>query len=109
MSSWLSVSLIVSGTAIAIVGLVVFNVVFFRFILSNYLGGSTSRAVATFHAMFWMLVFAAVFAGGLSLGLLGFSLEGSISGWAPSGPLALVVLIIPTAWFARWRLSKLGG
>jgi hypothetical protein len=103
------VSLIVSGTAIAIVGIVVFNVVFFRFIISNQPGGSPSRAAATFQAMFWMLIFGAVFAGGLSLALLGFSLEGSISAWAPSGPLALVVLIIPTAWFTRWRLSKLRG
>jgi hypothetical protein len=39
--------------------------------------------------------------------LLGFVLAGNLVTWAPILPFALVVLMIPLAWYLRWQAREL--
>ena len=96
------------GLVIMTVGVVGTNVVFFRSLalLSNrQLMRATPSAV--FEFVLWLMAWAALVMIGITIFLLGLVLTGGLVTWAPLAPVAIVVLMIPTAWYARWRMGQL--
>lgn len=103
------------GVAVAMVGLVIMtvgvvgtNVVFFRS-LPKLANRQLIRAtpIIAFDFTLWLLAWAAVAMIGIAILLLGLVLTGGLVSWAPLAPLAVVVLMIPPAWYARWRIQRL--
>jgi hypothetical protein len=97
-----------SGLLVTAVGVVGVNVVFFRFVpkLSNRQLMRAAPSVA-FEFVLRLLLFAAVAAIGLTILLLGLVLTGGLVAYAPLAPLSLLILILPPAWYARWRVQQL--
>jgi hypothetical protein len=97
-----------SGLQVTAVGVVGVNVVFFRSVpkLSNRQLMRATPSVA-FEFVLRLLLFAAVAAIGLTILLLGLVLIGGLVAYAPLAPLSLLILILPPAWYARWRLRQL--
>jgi len=93
-----------AGLLITAAGVVGMNVVLFRYVARLSSGQSTPAAKsAAFEFVFWLLVWAALTMVGLTFLLLGFVVNGSLVTWAPLMPIAMLVLMIPTAGYARWR------
>jgi len=46
---------------------------------------------------------------GITIMLFGFVLTGSVVTWAPILPLALMLLMIPLAWYLRWQARELAN
>ena len=44
---------------------------------------------------------------GTTIMLFGFVLTGNVVTWAPILPLALMLLMIPLAWYLRWQAREL--
>ena len=108
MNSSLGIAVATAGFLIMAVGVVGANVVFFRslpLMLNRQLMRAARNAVLTF--VFWVVVWAAVGMLGITAMLLGFVLAGNLVTWAPILPLALVVLMIPLAWYLRWQAREL--
>ena len=57
--------------------------------------------------LFLLVGWAAVAMLGITVMLLGFVLAGNVVKWAPILPFALVVLMIPLAWYLRWQAREL--
>ena len=93
-----------TGLLITTAGVVGANVVLFRYLarLSNRQSTRGSKSAA-FECVFWLLVWAALGVAGLTFLLLGLVVTGGLVTWAPLLPIAMLVLMIPTAWYARWR------
>jgi len=93
------------GSVIIAVGVVGTNVVSFRSVpkLSNRQLIHAAPRVA-FEFTLRLLAWAAVAMIGIAILLLGLVLTGGLVTWAPLVPIALVVLMTPPAWYARWRL-----
>lgn len=103
------------GYAVATVGLLITfvgvggaNVVLFQSLprLSNR---QLMRAapIAVFEFAFWLVAWAAIGMLGIAIMLLGLVLTGGLVMWAPLAPTAVVVLMIPTAWYTHWRIRQL--
>ena len=108
MNSSLGITVATAGFLIMTVGFVGANVVFFRslpLMLNRQLTGAARNAVLKF--VFWLVSWAAVAMLGTTVMLLGFVLAGNVVKWAPILPFALVVLMIPLAWYLRWQAREL--
>lgn len=104
-----------AGFAVAAIGLVIMavgvvgaNVVFFRS-LPNVMNREAVRRApnVAFEFVFRLLVWAGVVMIGIGIFLLGLVVTGGMATWAPLAPIGVVVLVIPTAWYARWRIHQL--
>lgn len=97
-----------TGLVVMAVGVACANVVFFRSLplLSNR---QLMRAapISVFEFAFWLVAWAAIAMLGIAIMLLGLVLTGSLVTWAPLAPIAVVVLMIPTAWYTHWRIRQL--
>jgi hypothetical protein len=104
----LGIAVATAGLLIMVVGVVGANVVFFRslpLMLNRQLMRAARSAVLTF--VFWSVAWAAVVMLGITVMLFGFVLAGNVVKWAPILPLAIVVLIIPLAWYLRLQAREL--
>jgi len=108
MNGTLGVAVATAGVLITIAGVVGANVVFFRFVpIALRRPRTTETRIATLEYVLRLLVFAAVVAIGLTALLFGLAATGSLVSWAPLASLALLALMIPTAWYARLLLKRL--
>jgi hypothetical protein len=108
VNSSLGIAVATAGFLIMAVGVVGANVVFFRslpLMLNRQLMRAARNAVLTF--VFWLVAWAAVAMLGITVMLIGFVLAGNLVTWAPIPPFALVVLMIPLAWYLRWQAREL--
>jgi len=101
----LGLAVATAGLLIMSAGVVGVNVVFFRYLarLSNRQSTRGAKSAA-FEFVFWLLAWAALAMVGLTFLLLGLVVSSSLVTWAPLMPIAMLVLMIPTASYARWRL-----
>jgi hypothetical protein len=104
----LGVAVATSGLLITVVGVVGANVVFVRFVpIALRRPITTETRIAILESVLRLLLFAAIAVVGLTALLFGLAATGSLVTWAPLAPLALLALMIPTAWYARWLLKRL--
>jgi hypothetical protein len=104
VNSSLGIAVATAGFPIMAVGVVGANVVFFRslpLMLNRQLMRAARNEALTF--VFWLVAWAAVAMLGITVMLLGLVLAGNVVTWAPILPFALVVLMIPLAWYLRWQ------
>ena len=108
MNASVGIAVATTGFLIMTAGVVGANVVFFRsllLMLNRRLMRAARSAVTAF--VFWLDAWAAVAMLGITIMLLGFALAGNLVTWAPILPFALVVLMIPLAWYLRWQARDL--
>jgi hypothetical protein len=108
VNSSLGFAVATAGLLIMAVGVVGANVVFFRslpLMRNRQLMRAARSAVLTFVS--WLVTWAAVAMLGITVMLSGFVLAGNLVTWAPILPFALVVLMIPLAWYLRWQAREL--
>ena len=97
-----------AGVLITIAGVVGANVIFVRFVpIALRRPAATETRIAMLEYLLRLLLFAAVVAIGLTVLLFGLAATGSLVSWPPLAPLALLALMIPTAWYARLLLKRL--
>jgi len=108
VKSSVGIAVATAGFLIMLVGVVGVNIVFFRSLpltLNRESMRAARNAVLTF--VFWLVAWAAVAMLGITVMLLGFVLAGNVVEWAPILPFALVVLMIPLAWYLRSQAREL--
>lgn len=108
MNGTIGAALATAGLLITVGGAIGGNIVFIRFLpISVRRPMTTQTRIATLEYVLRLLLFAAIVAIGLALMLLGFVVTGSVVTWAPLGPVALLALMIPTAWYVQRLLKRL--
>jgi len=108
MNGTLGVAVEAAGVLITIAGVVGANVIFVRFVpIALRRPAATETRIAMLEYLLRLLLFAAVVAIGLTVLLFGLAATGSLVSWPPLAPLALLALMIPTAWYARLLLKRL--
>jgi hypothetical protein len=108
MNGTLGVAVATTGLLITVVGIVGANVVFVRFVpIALHRPITTETRIAIPVSVLRLLLFAAIVGIGLTALLFGLAATGRLVRWAPLAPLALLALMIPTAWYARWLLKRL--
>ncbi len=97
-----------AGLLISVAGVVGANIVFVRFVPISLRRPKTSETrIAILESVLRLLLFATIAVIGLTFMLFGLVVTGSLVTWAPLAPLALLALMIPTVWYARWLLKRL--
>lgn len=97
-----------TGLLITTVGVVGANIVFVRFVPTALRRPITTETrIAVVESVLRLLLFAAIAVIGLTALLFGLAATGRVVSWAPLAPRALLALMIPTEWYARWLLKRL--
>src|SRR5258706_14395100 len=110
VNPYVGIAVATTGFLVMAAGVVGANVVFFRslpMMLNRQFMRSARSSVLT--SVFWLVAWAAVTMLGIAIMLFGFALIGNMVRWAPILPLALVVVMIPLAWYLRWQARELGN
>ena len=108
MTTGLGFAVATIGLAIAAVGVIGANVVFFRSLPKMLDRAAVRRApIVAFEFVFWLLLWAGLGTLGIAILLLGLVIAGGLVQWAPLAPTALVVLMISLGWYSRWRIHQL--
>ena len=108
MNGTIGVAVATAGLLITVAGVIGANIVFVRFVpISLRRPITTETRIAILETVLRLLLFAAIVAIGLALLLFGFVVTGSVVTWAPLAPVALLALMIPTAWYVRRLLKRL--
>ena len=110
MNASVGIAVATTGFLIMTAGVVGANVVFFRslpLMRNRQLMRAARSAVLTF--VFWLVAWAGVAMLGTTIMLFGFVLTGNVETWAPILPLALMLLMIPLAWYLRWQARELAN
>ena len=98
-----------AGLLITIAGVIGANIVFVRFLpIALRRPITTETRIAILESVLRLLLFAAIAMIGLTALLSGLVVAGSVVTWAPLAPVAVLALMVPTAWYARWLLQRLG-
>jgi hypothetical protein len=102
MDGTLGVAVATTGLVITVAGVVGANIVFVRFVpIALRRPITTETRIAILESVLRLLLFVAIVAIGLTALLFGLAAR------APLAPLALIALMIPTAWYVRWLLKRL--
>jgi len=108
MNGTFGVAMATAGLLITVAGVVGANVVFIRLVpIALRRPITTDTRIAILESVLRLLLFAGIVAIGLTALLFGLAATGSLVSWAPIAPLALLALMIPTAWYARLLLKRL--
>ena len=98
-----------AGLLITAVGVVGANIIFVRFVPTALRRPITTETrIAILKSVLRLLLFAAIAMIGLTALLSGLVVAGDLVTWAPLAPVAVLALMVPTAWYARWLVGRLG-